>query len=135
MVFGVFDGYHEGHRYFLRSARKGGECLIVVVARDEYVERTKKRIPKHNLAVRIKSIKEGGLADYVYPSDAQEGSWNIIREKKPDSIALGYDQNMLYDSIARALPDFKTKHRFIYIDAHEPALYKSSILQGKKRRT
>lgn len=42
MVFGVFDGLHPGHRAFLRQARKKGDKLIVVVARDNFDAKSNK---------------------------------------------------------------------------------------------
>ena len=34
LVFGTFDGLHEGHQFFLKKARALGDRLVVVVARD-----------------------------------------------------------------------------------------------------
>jgi len=43
LVFGTFDGLHDGHRFFLTEARKLGDRLIASVATDEIVERIKKQ--------------------------------------------------------------------------------------------
>ena len=43
MVFGTFDGIHDGHRHFLREAKKQGEELIVAVSKDEVVQKLKNR--------------------------------------------------------------------------------------------
>jgi FAD synthetase len=45
IAFGVFDGLHEGHRHFLREARKLGGRLTVAVAHDEAVVMLKGRRP------------------------------------------------------------------------------------------
>jgi FAD synthetase len=37
MTFGTFDRLHPGHEYYLSEARKYGDCLITVVARDKTV--------------------------------------------------------------------------------------------------
>jgi len=42
MVFGVFDGLHEGHLFFLDEAQKYGDNLIIVVASDINVKNIKK---------------------------------------------------------------------------------------------
>ena len=42
MVFGTFDGLHEGHLDFFRQAREYGDYLIVAVARDVNVKKIKK---------------------------------------------------------------------------------------------
>ena len=131
MAFGVFDGYHEGHQYFLRAAKALGDNLIVVVARDDYVERTKKRTPKHVLEKRIQTIMEGGIADKVYPADTADGSWNIISEKIPDIIAIGHDQQVLEKALWGVMPTLSIQPRIIRIDAFMPNTYQSSILHKK----
>lgn len=37
MTFGTFDVFHPGHLYYLREAKKLGNYLVTVVARDETV--------------------------------------------------------------------------------------------------
>ena len=37
LVFGTFDGLHEGHKDFLRQAKQYGDHLTVVVGRDSTV--------------------------------------------------------------------------------------------------
>lgn len=41
MAFGTFDVFHPGHEYYLTQAKKYGDILIVVVARDKTVEKVK----------------------------------------------------------------------------------------------
>jgi FAD synthetase len=41
MTFGTFDMFHPGHRYYLSEARKEGDVLVVIVARDITVEKLK----------------------------------------------------------------------------------------------
>ena len=41
MVFGSFDPLHDGHRSLFRQARKHGDELVVVVARDVNIARLK----------------------------------------------------------------------------------------------
>ena len=48
MVFGSFDILHQGHLYFLNEARRFGEELIVVIARDETILKVKGHKPKYN---------------------------------------------------------------------------------------
>ena len=41
MLFGTFDGLHEGHFDLFRQAKKYGDYLVVVVARDVNVKKIK----------------------------------------------------------------------------------------------
>ncbi len=99
MVFGVFDGLHDGHRFFLREAKKRGGELIAVVARDAVVWLLKNKTPRHEEKVRVRAIRESGLADRVVLGDQKQGTYAVIRRWKPDIICLGYDQHALVASI------------------------------------
>jgi cytidyltransferase-like protein len=132
MVFGVFDGFHEGHRFFLRAANAWGDYLIVVVARDEYVERIKHHIPKHALKERMKTIEDAGIANEVCPADQKEGTWSLIREKQPDIIAIGYDQDALAEALCDAMPACTKQFCIVRIQAYKPEQYQSSILDADK---
>jgi FAD synthetase len=41
MTFGTFDLLHPGHLHYLSEAKKLGDYLITIVARDATVERLK----------------------------------------------------------------------------------------------
>ena len=53
MCAGTFDTIHPGHLYFLSEAKKYGDKLIVVVARDETSEKMKGKKPTRNILNRI----------------------------------------------------------------------------------
>ncbi len=99
MVFGTFDGLHEGHRYFLNEVRKLGGYLIVVVAHDEAVRQLKKREPRLKMGERVAAIQQVGLADQVVIGDAEQGGWEILKQHEPDLIAIGHDQQALRESL------------------------------------
>jgi cytidyltransferase-like protein len=92
MVFGVFDGLHEGHKYFLREAAGKCKTLTVVVARDNAVLHLKNKKPQHSLHERIQAIKEFDPSLTVVAGDEMEGVWNILKEYAPKQVFLGYDQ-------------------------------------------
>ena len=62
MVFGVFDGLHEGHRYFLGKAKEKADNLIVVVAVPETIQILKNRGAKRTLHERMSAVKEFGTS-------------------------------------------------------------------------
>lgn len=128
MVFGVFDGVHEGHRAFLRQAREEGEYVIVVVTRDEVVEQLKEKRPKKDEKKRIQELTETGLVDEVVLGDAVLGTWSVIEKHKPDVIALGYDQ----EKLKKALRDFFASRSLgisvRVMKAFRPEQYHSSVI-------
>lgn len=103
MAFGTFDGLHEGHRYFLKEARKFGDSLIAVVAQDKTVEELKLKRPRHSLAERICAILDAGLADQAVPGDTMQGTWGVLRKYKPHIVALGHDQRELGAALVTVL--------------------------------
>lgn len=94
-IFGVFDGLHDGHRFFIEESAQLGTELIISVARDEYVRKYKDKEPKNLLSIRIQTLKENYREAKVIEGDSEIESWKSLREEKPDIIALGYDQNKL----------------------------------------
>jgi len=95
MVFGVFDGLHEGHHAFLRAAKTRGRELVVVVARDEVVRQLKNKTPRHNERERLAAIARADNSARAVLGDPVLGTYGVIKEHKPDIICLGYDQDAL----------------------------------------
>jgi FAD synthetase len=90
MASGVFDILHPGHIYYLEEAKKLGDELVVVVARDATVKRYKHE-PITNEKMRlamVQALKPVDKAVLGYESDI----YRIVKELNPDIIALGYDQ-------------------------------------------
>ena len=90
MATGVFDLLHPGHIYFLREARKLGDELVVVVARDSTAKRFKHQpitaeASRVEMVAALKPVDEAVLGN--------EGNiFAILDTVRPDVIALGFDQ-------------------------------------------
>ena len=90
MATGVFDLLHPGHLYFLREARKLGDELWVVVARDTTAPRFKHEpiTPETSRVQMVEALKPVdravlGHEGYIY---------DILDEIRPDIIVVGFDQ-------------------------------------------
>ena len=90
MATGVFDIIHPGHILFLQEAKKLGDELVVVVARDSTAERLKHRPIMHEDARRfiVESLKPVDRAVLGHEDDM----YKTVEELRPDIIVLGYDQ-------------------------------------------
>jgi FAD synthetase len=90
MATGVFDLLHPGHVYFLTEARKLGDELVVVVARDKTARRLKHEpyVPEHIRRAMVEALKPVDRAVLGSTTDIYE---TVVRER-PSIIALGYDQ-------------------------------------------
>src|SRR3989338_7297505 len=93
MCSGTLDIIHPGHLYYFSEAKKYGDRLIVVVARDETSENSKGRKPLHNERERLEAVRMLEIVDEAVLG--KEGNiFDIIEEIKPDVICLGYDQKI-----------------------------------------
>jgi len=90
MATGVFDLLHPGHLYFLTEARKLGDELVVVVARDQTARRLKHEtyVPEHVRREMVEALKPVDRAVLGSTTDIYE---TVVAER-PQVIALGYDQ-------------------------------------------
>ena len=120
MVFGTFDVLHKGHLDLFNQARKFGDYLIVVVARDKNVLKIKGKLPRNNEKKRLDAIKN--YAD-KWVLGFLKDRYKVIREFKPNIICLGYDQEANIKELKLL------KIRLIRLKAHMPHKYKSSKLQ------
>ncbi|HBI34243.1 MAG TPA: FAD synthase [Candidatus Moranbacteria bacterium] len=129
LVFGTFDIFHEGHWDFLKQARKYGDFLRVVVARDITVLNVKGHQPRYAEQERVLAIKKSGLADEVVLGGLND-RYEVVRQYKPDVICLGYDQKQNVSELRRKLDETGLdRTRIIKLKAYKPEKFKSSILR------
>ncbi|MEK6910173.1 MAG: adenylyltransferase/cytidyltransferase family protein [Nanoarchaeota archaeon] len=128
MVAGTFDIFHLGHEYFLKEARKFGDELIVVIARDENVLRIKGKKTKNSEDKRLNKVLESGLADRVVLGN-KGNIFNIIEEIKPDVICLGYDQPIDESKLKLEIENRNLIIQIVRLSAFKPEIYKSSLMK------
>jgi FAD synthetase len=128
VVFGTFDIFHPGHRSFLKQAKKLGDYLIVVVARDKTVARIKSNV-LNGERKRLKNIKESKLADKVILGSLTD-KYSAIKKHRPDVICLGYDQKYFIDGLKEELEKSNLqKTKIVRLKPYKPEIYKSSKLK------
>lgn len=130
LAFGTFDGFHDGHRFYLDEAAKEGD-LTVVVGRDETVLKVKGRRPLRPEGERLAEVLAKG---YHAVLGSSGDKYAVLSEVRPDVIALGYDQQaftgrLAEECAARGL----IKAKIVRIAAHRPDTYKSSLLDAHAR--
>ena len=133
LIFGVFDGIHEGHMSFIREAKEQGDHLVAIVGRDSMIENLKGKLPKYNEVERIKALLEIPEIDLVLLGDRDIGTYNVLKEVKPDVVFLGYDQNALHDNLKDSIKSgLLGKIEIIYGKPHKPEIFHTSILNKEK---
>jgi len=131
MVFGTFDIFHKGHTDFLKQAKKYGDYLIVIVARDKTVKKVKGEATCNKEKNRTKTIQKSGLADKIILGGLGD-KYAVIKKYKPEVICLGYDQQFFIDNLKAELNKIGLeKTKIIRLKAYQPQIYKSSKLKNK----
>ncbi|MEZ5333909.1 MAG: adenylyltransferase/cytidyltransferase family protein [Methanolobus sp.] len=102
LATGTFDLLHPGHILYLSEARKMGDELYVIVARESMIRhKPKPIIPDEQRLEMVKSLQIVDTAFLGSESDIFEP----IMQIKPDIIALGYDQGFDIGQLEKHLHD------------------------------
>ena len=134
MVFGTFDGVHQGHLNFFEQAKKLAprSFLVVSVARDKNVLKIKGNFPVLNEKERITLIEKCKLADKVVLSGVKNHIPHIIKEY-PDIIALGYDQKAYVKNLKKDLKNKGLIVKIARLKSYKEKMYKSNLLHAESR--
>ncbi|MGI0055013.1 MAG: adenylyltransferase/cytidyltransferase family protein [Thermoplasmata archaeon] len=99
MATGVFDLLHPGHVYFLTEARRLGDELVVVVARDQTARRLKHEpyVPEVIRRQMVEALKPVDRAILGSTTDI----YQTVVDLQPQIIALGYDQRWNESEVER----------------------------------
>lgn len=136
MIFGVFDDIHDGHREFLKHAKRQGDYLIAVVTPDHIVHELKGHLPDKHIGDRIEYLVREGLADRIIEGDHDHGSWRVVRRHKPHVIALGYDQERhMRRELEEFLGSVNMETEVRTMPAHKPHTHHSSLLKQSRGAT
>jgi len=91
LVTGTFDFLHRGHLSFFEQAKRYGDHLTVIVARDSTVKKIKGRASVHHEKERLALVKSIRIVDHAVLGDRVD-PYKIIARLRPHVICLGYDQ-------------------------------------------
>ncbi len=122
MCFGTFDNLHLGHLSFLEQAKKYGDYLIVVIARDRNVKKLKGKWPRKKEKVRWQKVKSLSFVDKAILGQLRD-KFKIIKEYKPSVVCLGYDQIVDIQELKKVFFG-----KIIRLKPYQEHIYKSSKL-------
>ncbi len=128
MAFGTFDILHNGHLFYLESAKKLGDELTVVVARDKTVRNIKGKSPYNDEISRKKAVEHIPFVTKVILGDEHD-HFRVVFREMPNIVCLGYDQDSkgLEEEIEKKGQDIIVTR----LESYKPEHFKSSFL--KKR--
>ncbi len=131
MVFGTFDGLHEGHLNFFEQTKKYGDFLITVAGRDENIRKIKGHFPEKRERERYTELQKCKLVDKPvlgYEDDV----YRVIETLRPDVICLGYDQCSFSKNLKKELKKRGLTTKVLRLKPFKPKELHSSILKNKK---
>lgn len=124
ILFGTFDILHVGHINLFEQAKKYGDQLIVVVARDKNVVKSKKKKAMFTEKERIKVLYNIKLIDRVVLG-SESNYYQVIKKNQPDVIALGYDQEDYVSGLEEFLEKNKINTKIVRLKSYKPQRFKS----------
>ena len=129
---GVFDILHIGHLATLNEASRLGDILIVIIARNETVQKLKGREPINDEKIRLYLVNSLKPVDLAILGD-KEDPYEVINHIKPDIIALGYDQKHNEGKIRSKLKQMGLTTKVIRLTVKVPHVKTSDIISEIQR--
>ena len=125
LLFGTFDILHPGHQSLFQQARRYGDTVVTVIARDSTVKKLKKHSPFFTEKQRQKNLQKTHWANKVFLGD-KKNYFKIIKKIKPDIICLGYDQKFFIKDLKEKIGEWELKIKIVKLKSFHPKKYKSS---------
>ncbi len=126
-IGGTFEVIHPGHLYTIQQAKRLGDVLVVVVARDTTVRKSKNREP---LAPEEERVKVVGAIRQVDAAilGSETNIYDTLEMVRPDIVALGYDQSHKEEEIAQEAKSRGIRLSVVRLGSPYPNLKTSKIL-------
>lgn len=128
MVFGTFDILHPGHLDLFKQAKQYAERLVVVLARDARVREIKGKQPFHTEDERKSILGHVDIVDEAILGD-KDDVYKVIRDRKPDVIALGYDQEVFVSKLQGMISDESLPIQIIRLEPYNSDKFKTGNIK------
>lgn len=129
---GTFDILHLGHLNYFEQAKKYGDYLIVVVARDSSARAEGKKL-KFSEQERLAHVAAEKIVDKALLGNEGD-KLKIVEQEKPDVICLGYDQKVREEKLKDLLARRGMNPQIVRANAYQPEKYKSRLLKELQQR-
>ncbi len=132
MAFGSFDVLHPGHIAYLSSAKRLGDKLIVIVARDKSITMIKHINPIFSEKDRVKMVGALRMVDKAELGNmmrTEEDRYSVIKKYRPSVLVFGYDQEINDADVEAWLMKHSIKARIVRMKPSNPHINKSSKIK------
>lgn len=126
---GTFDILHPGHVVYLCEARKLGDELWVIVARESTIRHKRKPlIPEEQRLFMVRSLR---CVDHAVLGDEHD-MFRPILDIRPDIIVLGFNQHWDEGELETLLAERGIGAKVVRIQAAETSPFASSRIIRQK---
>lgn len=123
LATGTFDILHTGHVLYLCEAKKLGDELWVIVAREHTIRHKRKPlIPEQQRLLMVQALK---CVDHAVLG-SETDMFEPIRRIQPDIIALGFDQHWDEAELKKELAARGIHAKVVRIKEQDTSPYASS---------
>jgi len=130
-VAGTFDHFHAGHQFFLWSAHKMCDEMVIIIARDSTVKRIKGKNPLYTEEERFHRVKAENIPKAIVRLGREDGDFfHTLREEMPNGLLLGYDQLLDEEAVRKRFPLLE----IMRAKAYKSNYFKSSKFGKEKRQ-
>ncbi|MBS3061660.1 MAG: FAD synthase [Candidatus Diapherotrites archaeon] len=131
--FGTFDLLHAGHLSYLTQAKKLGDELFVIVARDSNVKQFKGFFPVHNEKTRLALVQNLKMVDHATLGDKKD-FFSKIKKLAPAVIAQGYDQWPGKKELEKMLVEHAIPAKVVRMKPFRKEHHKTTIIKERIKR-
>ena len=129
MLFGSFDLLHSCQLDVFKEARAYGDHVTVILARDDRITELKGHEPLHNENERAEFLSHIDLIDEVLLGDKID-VYRHVRERKPNTIVLGYDQEQFVSGLKTVISEEKLDTNIVRLHPHKEETHKSGKIKS-----
>ncbi len=127
MCFGTFDLLHLGHIYYLTQAKKQGDNLIVVIARD-MTKKKQGKVTFFSEKERLELVQNIKCVDLAVLGNYPD-HFKVIEKHKPDVLCLGYDHAVSQEALQIKLAERNLHPQIVRIKPYKLEKQKSSKIK------
>lgn len=126
LTFGTFDLVHEGHKFFLESAKRYWDVLVTILATDKSIEKFKNVKPMNSIEKRKEDLHKLWVSDIIWVWD-ENNPLKWIELYSPCVVCLWYDQIWYSNELAEYKKQYNIE--IVRLPSFKADIYKSSKLK------
>lgn len=127
-IGGGFEVIHAGHLHTVNQAKKLGDVLVAVVARDDTIRKRKGRKPISPESERVDLLSALRLVDAAILG-GRGNIYDTLEKVRPDVVALGYDQYHTVTDVKREAVRRGLQVSVVRLGSPHPSIKTTKLLQ------